>query len=265
MTFHPGADRKAPENPRLSADGIATFRLNFRACLKNIVFLPICQRRALIIIGSKTKSAHSDAAIKIRLLKIINMLQIVHSVNKNRRQLMKLRITPTQQELSLEEDEIIVSKTDLTGRITYVNRAFMKIANFSESESLGQQHNLVRHPDMPRGAFKLLWDTLNQGREFFGYVKNLTSEGHFYWVFANVTPDYDASGNIIGYFSVRTKPSREAINTMQGIYQEMLAVESRAGAAKAPAASIEFLQAKLKSLGTTYDRFILSTLEGSGS
>jgi aerotaxis receptor len=178
---------------------------------------------------------------------------------------MKLKITPTQQEVSLQEEDIIVSKTDLTGRITYVNRAFMKIANFSESESLGQQHNLVRHPDMPRGAFKLLWDTLKQGQEFFGYVKNFTSDGHFYWVFANVTPDRDASGQIIGYFSVRTKPSKEAVKTMQAVYQEMLAVESRAGAAKAPAASVEFLQAKLKSLGTTYERFVLSLSEGSES
>lgn len=174
---------------------------------------------------------------------------------------MKLKITPTEQEISLDKNEVIVSKTDLTGRITYVNRAFMRIANFSETESLGQQHNLVRHPDMPRGAFHLLWETLKQGREFFGYVKNFTSDGHFYWVFANVTPDHDADGQLVGYFSVRTKPSKNAINTMQAIYQEMLAVESRAGAAKAPVASVEFLQAKLKELGTTYERFILALRE----
>ena len=171
---------------------------------------------------------------------------------------MKLKITPTQNEVVMKQGDVIVSKTDLTGRITYVNRAFMRIADFSESESLGVQHNLVRHPDMPRGAFKLLWDTLKQEREFFGYVKNLTSNGDFYWVFANVTPDRDASGQIVGYFSVRRKPSREAIATIQGIYQEMLNVERNAGVAKAPSASVDFLQAKLKSLGTTYDKFILS-------
>ncbi len=178
---------------------------------------------------------------------------------------MKLKITPTQQEVLLGDDEIIVSKTDLTGRITYVNRSFMRVANFSESEVLGVQHNIVRHPDMPRGAFKLLWDTLKQGREFFGYVKNITSDGHYYWVFANVTPDLDASGNHIGYFSVRSKPGKEAIATMQTIYQEMLGVEARTGVANAPAASVEYLQSKLKSLDTTYDRFILSLNERSGS
>jgi aerotaxis receptor len=84
-------------------------------------------------------------------------------------------------------------------------------------------------------------------------------------VFANVTADIDASGNHIGYFSVRSKPSRAAIATMQTIYQEMLGVEARTGVANAPAASVEYLQAKLKSLDTTYDRFILSLNERSGS
>ena len=171
---------------------------------------------------------------------------------------MKQNITPTLREVSLGRDDIIVSKTDLTGRITYVNRTFMRIANFAESEVMGVQHNIVRHPDMPRGAFKLLWDTLKTEREFFGYVKNLTSNGDFYWVFANVTPDRNASGQIVGYFSVRRAPSKEAIATMQGIYQEMLEVERKAGVANAPAASVDFLLAKVKSLGTTYDRFILS-------
>lgn len=171
---------------------------------------------------------------------------------------MKLKITPTQREVSLADDEVIISKTDTSGRITYANRAFMRIANFPESEVLGVQHNIVRHPDMPRGAFKLLWDTLKQEREFFGYVKNITSDGHYYWVYANVTPDRDANGRLVGYFSVRRKPSREAVQTMQAIYQEMLAVENRAGVANAPAASIAFLQDKLKALGTSYDRFIMT-------
>lgn len=171
---------------------------------------------------------------------------------------MKLHIAPTLQEVVLGDEEIIVSKTDLAGRITYVNRAFMRVANFPESAVLGKQHNVVRHPDMPRGAFKLLWDTLKQQREFFGYVKNITADGHFYWVFANVTPDRDAQGKHVGYFSVRRKPNRDAVATMQSLYQEMLAVERQAGVANAPAASVDFLHAKLKSMGTSYDRFILS-------
>lgn len=171
---------------------------------------------------------------------------------------MKLHITPTRHEVSLKAGEVIVSKTDLTGRITYANRVFMRIADFPENELLGKQHNIVRHPDMPRGAFKLLWDTLKSNREFFGFVKNMTSSGDFYWVFANVTPDINSRGECVGYFSVRRKPSAQAIATIQPIYDAMLEVENRAGAAHAPSASVEFLQHKLKSLNTSYDRFVLA-------
>ena len=89
---------------------------------------------------------------------------------------MKPRITPTNIEHQLEADDFIVSKTDTRGRITYCNRIFMKIAGYSEAQLLGKQHNIIRHPDMPRSVFKMLWDTIEGGREFFGYVKNLRSD-----------------------------------------------------------------------------------------
>jgi len=171
---------------------------------------------------------------------------------------MKAKTAPTQREIKFDENDVIVSKTDLTGRITYANRAFMRIANYPEKALLYKQHNLVRHPDMPRGAFKLLWDTLKAEREFFGYVKNITSEGDYYWVFANVTPDRDAQGKVVGYFSVRRRPRPSAVATIESIYREMLEVERRAGPAQAPEASVSFLLEKLKSLETSYDRFILS-------
>lgn len=171
---------------------------------------------------------------------------------------MKRNIQPTQREVLLKPEDVIVSKTDLSGRITYANRVFMRIANYPERDLLNVQHNIVRHPDMPRGAFKLLWETLKVEREFFGYVKNMTSGGDFYWVFANITPDYNAQGKVVGYFSVRRKPKPEAVRTMEGIYREMLDVERGAGPANAPDASIRLVQDKLKSLGTTYERFILS-------
>lgn len=170
---------------------------------------------------------------------------------------MKPHVIPTQHEIILGDTDVIVSKTDLQGRITYANRQFMRIANYSEKQLLGVQHNIIRHPDMPRGAFKLLWNTLKAEREFFAYVKNMTVNGDYYWVFANVTPDRDANGKVVGYFSFRRKPRRDAISTIEPIYREMLAVESRVGPAKAPDASIEFLVSKLKDLGTSYDRFIL--------
>jgi PAS domain S-box-containing protein len=170
---------------------------------------------------------------------------------------VKLQITPTNREIQLAENDIIVSKTDLTGRITYANRTFMRIANFSERELLNQQHNIIRHPDMPRGGFRLLWDTLKNGQEFFAYVKNMTSDGDYYWVFANITPDLDSDGKVAGYFSVRRKPKDSAIQAIIPVYQQMLEVERKAGPADAPMASIRFLQDILSRQGTTYDRFIL--------
>jgi PAS domain S-box-containing protein len=171
---------------------------------------------------------------------------------------MKTRITPRNHEIVMQDGEFIVSKTDPSGRITYCNRTFMKVSGFSERELLNVQHNIIRHPDMPRGVFRFLWQTLEQGQEFFGFVKNMTADGSFYWVFANVTPDYDRNGRLTGYFSVRRKPLPSAIATLEPIYREMLAVEQRAGPKEAPDASIAYLQQTLKSLGTPYEGLVLS-------
>jgi PAS domain S-box-containing protein len=100
-------------------------------------------------------------------------------------------IVPTQVERILADNEFIISKTDTKGKITYGNRPFNDYSGFSENELLGVQHNIVRHPDMPRAVFKLLWDEVQTGREVFAFVKNLSKDGSFYWVFANVTPSFD--------------------------------------------------------------------------
>ena len=101
---------------------------------------------------------------------------------------MEGRITPTQREIPVADDDLIVSKTDATGRLTYVNRTFMRISNFPEHALLGQQHNIVRHPDMPRGVYRLMWETLKAEREFFGVIKNMTADGDFYWFFLPTSP-----------------------------------------------------------------------------
>lgn len=170
---------------------------------------------------------------------------------------MKPTIQPKNHQIKLADDEFIVSKTDTKGRITYCNRIFMKIAGYSEKQLLNVQHNIVRHPDMPRGVFRFLWQTLEQEQEFFGYVKNMTSDGSYYWVFANVTPDYDSSGRVKGYFSVRRKPKESAIEIIEPIYQEMLAAEQHAGSKDGPDAAIQLLQKKLGELDTSYEEFVI--------
>lgn len=171
---------------------------------------------------------------------------------------MKNRVTPTNHEVRLEADHFIVSKTDLKGRITYANRTFMNISGYSEPELLGQQHNILRHPDMPRSVFQLLWDTISQGHECFAFVKNMSKDGSFYWVFANVTPDYDNNDNITGYFSVRRQPNRKAIEVIEPIYKEMLAAEKAVGARDAIAAGTQVLLSRLQEGNTEYEPFILS-------
>lgn len=176
---------------------------------------------------------------------------------------MKPKITPTGVEVSFGADKFIVSKTDTAGRITYANRVFMRIADYAEDELLGVQHNIVRHPDMPRGAFKHLWDTLSSGQEeWIGFVKNMTRSGDHYWVFANVTPDRQA-GQVIGYYSVRRPAPRRAIETLAPVYAEMLRVERAAGPARACEASLAYLTATLAGMGKSYEQLVLDLFENS--
>jgi PAS domain S-box-containing protein len=169
---------------------------------------------------------------------------------------VKPDISPTNHEIIMDDNDFIVSKTDLKGRITYANRVFMSIAGYTESELLNVQHNIIRHPDMPRGVFRLLWNMIEAGQECFAYVKNMAKNGDFYWVYANVTVDYDSHGKPIGYFSVRRKPSRQGIEAITGVYQEMMRIEQQAGPREAPDASIQWLVDLLESKGTTYEEFI---------
>jgi PAS domain S-box-containing protein len=169
---------------------------------------------------------------------------------------MKSGVTPTSVERSLGDDDFIVTKTDAKGRILYANRIFIALSGFSEAELLGSQHNIIRHPDMPRSVFKLLWDYIAAGQEFIGYVKNMAKDGSYYWVLATATPDRDAQRNITGYTSVRRKPRPEAVKAAGALYQEMLAAEKRAGARDAIEAGSTVLNQALN--GKSYEQFVLA-------
>ena len=140
-------------------------------------------------------------------------------------------VIPTQVETQLQENDLIVSRTDVKGRIIYCNSAFMVYAGYNEEEILGQPHNLVRHPDMPKAIFRMMWNTLKEKKEFFGFIKNLRKDGGYYWTFANVTPDINAAGEHLGYFSVRRYPVPEAVQFFAEVYQNMVASESSVSSA----------------------------------
>jgi PAS domain S-box-containing protein len=166
-------------------------------------------------------------------------------------------IVPTSTEKVMRENDFIVSKTDTKGRITYGNKIFIEFSGYEEHELLGTQHNIIRHPDMPRAVFKLLWDTLAQEQEIFAYVKNMAKDGSFYWVYANVTPSYDTQGKVDGYFSVRRKPNPQAIDIIGGLYKTMLAAEKKAGPKDAIAASTQILTDLLAQKGTSYEELVI--------
>ena len=156
--------------------------------------------------------------------------------------------------------DIIVSKTDLRGRITYANKVFCDVAGYSLPELIGQPHSIIRHADMPRCVFKLLWEYLQRGEEIFAYVKNATRNGGYYWVLAHVTPSYDAAGAINGYHSNRRVPRRETIqNIIAPLYRDLLAEEEKNHNGKeAVAQGYQALTRFIQSKNMYYDELMFS-------
>ncbi|MFS1704200.1 PAS domain-containing protein [Alteromonas sp. AMM-1] len=163
--------------------------------------------------------------------------------------------------ITFSDKILIVSKTDLRGNITYANRHFMRISNFPETALLGKPHNIIRHADMPRGVYYAMWKTLKSRQEFFGFVKNLTSDGDYYWVFANVTPDV-VNGKVEGFFSVRRKAPEAAVKAIEAIYAEMRKKEAGLSADTAASNSWKWLSEHIESQhGVSYDEFVLGLYE----
>jgi len=164
-------------------------------------------------------------------------------------------ITQINNELRFDENLFIVSKTDLKGNITYANDLFIAISGYTEKELIGAPHNILRHQDMPKVVFKLLWDKIQTGEEIFAYVKNRTKDGKYYWVHAYITPIYNNKSNkIIGYHSVRRSPSSEGIAIVEPIYKKMIEAEKNGGIQ----ASMAILTNTLSQLKVSYDEFILA-------
>jgi len=170
----------------------------------------------------------------------------------------KPHTTPTNNETVLKEGEFIVSKTDLKSRITYGNKYFISISGWSEEELLGQPHNILRHPDVPQVAFKVLYELIENGKEFFGFVKNLKKDGGYYWVFANITPSYDANGKMVGYYSVRRKPRDGFKKIIEPLYASLLQLEQKGGMN----ASYEAVQKLLKEKKLTFNELTLGIQKG---
>ncbi|WP_323794742.1 PAS domain-containing protein [Nisaea sp.] len=166
------------------------------------------------------------------------------------------------KEVFFDRDDLIVSKTDPQGRLTYVNHTFLDIAEYSEEECVGQQHNMIRNPNMPRAIFELLWKTIASGEEIFAYVVNATKSGGHYWVIAHVTPSI-VNGQIVGYHSTRRVPNGETIRTtIMPLYDRLQSVEKSNSLKKdALAASVGALNDMLREKGVTYNEFISNLMK----
>jgi aerotaxis receptor len=134
------------------------------------------------------------------------------------------RVLALDVEVPYPDGKLIVSRTDTRGVITHANQAFVEMSGYTEAELIGQPHAILRHPDMPAIAFKDVWDTLGQGKKWKGYVKNLRKDGAYYWVFTSAVANV-RNGVVVGFTSVRRKPSRERINECIPIYADLRAKE----------------------------------------
>ena len=132
--------------------------------------------------------------------------------------------TPINEEYTFEKG-LIISSTNLNGIITYANRKFCEIAAYSKDELIGHNHNIIRHPDMPKAAFQELWSTIQSGKEWTGIVKNLRKDGKYYWVYSHISPIV-SDGITTGYSAARRPASPTEIAESTPLYAEMLAKEN---------------------------------------
>ena len=160
-----------------------------------------------------------------------------------------------------DSNDLIVSKTNIKGHITYANRVFLDLAGYPTDQVIGAPHSLVRHPEMPRCIFKFMWDTIKeQNKEIFAYVVNRSANGDHYWVFAHVTPSFGRNGDLEGFHSNRRAPNRKVLNEkIIPLYQTLLDEEARHSNRKEGMnAALSLFMNTLQKTGKNYDEFIFS-------
>ena len=173
-------------------------------------------------------------------------------------------VRPTGVERRFSPDELIVSKTDPRGIITYANDVFLRVSGYDHDDVIGQPHNLIRHPDMPRAVFALLWDTLARGEELFAYIDNLAADGANYWVLAHVTASYaDDCRTVVGYHSNRRAPDPGAIAQIKPLYAQVLAEERRQPNGRAAVeAGSRLLDRLVAERASSYEELVWSVIGG---
>ncbi|MCD6172530.1 MAG: PAS domain-containing protein [Sulfurimonas sp.] len=155
------------------------------------------------------------------------------------------KVTLIDEEIELDPKRYIVSETDEKGKITFANDYFMEVSGYTQEELIGKPHNIVRHPDMPKVVFKLLWETISKGKNINAVVKNLAKDGRYYWIFTEfeIRKDTD-TGKIIGYHASRKTISKHVIEIISQLYKELLRIENESGIEASEKYLINFLKEK---------------------
>ena len=157
--------------------------------------------------------------------------------------------TPIDKEIELDPKRYLVSRTDEKGVIEYVNDYFIEVSGYLESELIGQPHNLIRHPDMPRIVFKLMWEHIQSGKNILALVKNLAKDGRYYWVYTSFEPNINRDDNkIIGYLASRKAAPRDIIDIIAPLYDKLLEIEKSEGMEESQKYLDSFLKEKGKDI-----------------
>ncbi|MEA2028973.1 MAG: PAS domain-containing protein [Campylobacterota bacterium] len=170
------------------------------------------------------------------------------------------RPTPTGKEIRLDPKKHIVSKTDIKGNILYANDYFTEIAGYDKSELIGTPHNILRHPDMPKAVFKLMWDSIKANQNITAVVKNLAKNGDHYWIVTDFDIQKDANGGIKNYIAYRQVAPRHVIEEIEPLYKTLKGIEDEHGME----ASIEYLTGFLQEKNMGYHQYIEELAKPSG-
>ena len=167
---------------------------------------------------------------------------------------------PTGNEIKLNSKDILVSKTDQKGVITYGNSMFVEVSGYSENELIGSNHNILRHPDMPKVIFYLMWQSIKNGKNIMAVVKNLAKNGDHYWVTTDFDIQRDREGKIRNYIAFRQATNKKVVKEIEPLYQKLLQIEKEHGMD----ASIEYLEAFLEEKGMSYNQYIEALAKPTG-
>lgn len=170
------------------------------------------------------------------------------------------RPIPTNKEIKLNSKKMIVSKTDTTGKIIYGNDYFCEVSGYKESELISSPHNILRHPDMPKAIFFLMWQYLASGRNIVAVVKNMAKNGDYYWVTTDFDIRRDALGNIKYYAAFRQAAPKHVVVEMEKIYVKLLEIEKEHNMK----ASVAYFEAFLEEKHMNYDQFIENLAKPKG-